>query len=80
MSGFEISREVQDAESGLKTSSVINKMMKYFGQRVISKIPTLKVGAARFEVENILYNFLSSIRKSIESFRIILSKFGKHIK
>ena len=38
------------------------------------------VGAARFEVENILYDFLSSIRKSIESFRIILSKFGKHIK
>ena len=48
--------------------------------RVISKLPTLKVGAARFEVENILYNFLSFIRKFIESVRIILSKFGKHIK
>ena len=46
----------------------------------LRKYIRVKSKFARFEVENIVYNFLSFIRKFIESVRIILSKFGKHIK
>ena len=46
----------------------------------LRKYIRVKSKFARFEVENIVYNFLSFIQKFMESVRIILSKFGKHIK